>query len=391
MKTADKNYSADRVKILLVDDLKNNLMALEGLLRRDDVEIFKAKSGTEALEFMMVQEFALALVDVQMPVMSGFELAELMRGTKKTRHIPIIFVTATAKDQSFLFKGYESGAVDFLLKPLDTFAVKSKVNIFIELYQQKKELKKQEVHLQQINEDLEKRVQERTLDLVQSNQNLQAEISERKRMEKEILEIPLQEQRRFGSQLHDGLCQELAGIEMLHNSLTQKAEKNSPFDISEFKNIESLIHKAVDQARDTARGLYPGDMESASFVYSLEELSARTQQHLGILCQVFCPETIQIDNQTATHLYRIAQEGLANAVKHGQAKNIEISFTQNADKMTFSVKDDGQGIAPDLDRKKGIGLNIMKYRAHMMDATFDVEPNLPQGVVLKFVFDAPVS
>src|ERR1039457_3380467 len=109
----------DKVKILLVDDLKYNLLALEGLLRRDDVDIFKAKSGTEALEFMIPHEFAVALIDVQMPGMSGFELAELMRSTKNTKNIPIIFVTANAKEQSFSFKGYESGAVDFLPKPLE--------------------------------------------------------------------------------------------------------------------------------------------------------------------------------------------------------------------------------------------------------------------------------
>src|ERR1035437_2949966 len=133
----------ERVKILLVDDLKDNLLALEGLLRRDDVEIFKANSGTEALEFMIPHEFAVALIDVQMPGMDGFELAELMRSTKNTKNIPIIFVTANAKEQSFSFKGYECGAVDFLPKPLDTFAVKSKVNIFIELYRQKNELANQ--------------------------------------------------------------------------------------------------------------------------------------------------------------------------------------------------------------------------------------------------------
>ncbi|MBF0387535.1 MAG: response regulator [Candidatus Omnitrophica bacterium] len=132
----------DPVKILIVDDLKDNLLALEGLLRRDDVNIFKARSGSEALELMIAHEFALALIDVQMPGMSGFELAELMRGTRKTKNIPLIFVTATAQDQSFLFKGYERGAVDFLLKPLNTHTVKSKVNIFIELYRQRKELEK---------------------------------------------------------------------------------------------------------------------------------------------------------------------------------------------------------------------------------------------------------
>ncbi len=146
-------------KILLVDDLKDNLLALEGLLRHEGIDIFKAKSGTEALELMMVHEFAVALVDVQMPGMSGFELAELMRGAKKTKSIPIIFVTATAKEQSFMFKGYESGAVDFLLKPLDTHAVKSKVNIFIELYRQKKKQEELLSKLKKTQGELEQAVQ----------------------------------------------------------------------------------------------------------------------------------------------------------------------------------------------------------------------------------------
>ena len=133
----------DQIKILLVDDRKDNLLALDALIRRDDLEIFKANSGTQALEFMFSHEIAVALIDVQMPCMSGFELAELMRGTNKTKDIPIIFVTAiaTANSQSFWFKGYEVGTVDFLLKPLDPDAVKSKVNVFIELYRQKRALK----------------------------------------------------------------------------------------------------------------------------------------------------------------------------------------------------------------------------------------------------------
>jgi PAS domain S-box-containing protein len=128
-------------EILIVDDVKDNLLALSALLERDDVRVHQALSGTLGLELMMKHDFCLALLDVRMPGMSGFELAELMRGSNKTKNIPIIFVTATAKEQNFSFEGYESGAVDFLLKPLDPHAVKSKVNIFIELYQQKKELK----------------------------------------------------------------------------------------------------------------------------------------------------------------------------------------------------------------------------------------------------------
>ena len=131
----------EQFSILIVDDVKDNLVALKAILGRGDVTIYQALSGKLALELMMKYDFCLALIDIQMPEMNGFELAALMRGSKKTKNIPIIFVTANAKDHDFSFKGYESGAVDFLIKPLDTHAVKSKVNIFIELYQQKNELK----------------------------------------------------------------------------------------------------------------------------------------------------------------------------------------------------------------------------------------------------------
>ena len=141
-------------EILIVDDLKENLFALNALLERDDVTVRQAQSGQSALEMMMKHDFSLAIIDVKMPGMSGFELAELMRGTKKTRTIPIIFVTATAKEQNFSFKGYESGAVDFLLKPLDNHAVKSKVSIFIELDRQKKELGQQLETISGLLEDL---------------------------------------------------------------------------------------------------------------------------------------------------------------------------------------------------------------------------------------------
>jgi signal transduction histidine kinase len=132
-----------RVKCLLVDDLEENLLALSALLRRDDVEVLTARSGSEALELLLVHEVALALLDVQMPKMDGFELAELMRGSERTREVPIIFVTAAARDQHRLFKGYESGAVDFLYKPIEPHIIESKAEIFFRLHRQKQQLAQQ--------------------------------------------------------------------------------------------------------------------------------------------------------------------------------------------------------------------------------------------------------
>ncbi len=128
------------VKILLVDDLPENLLALSALLRRDGVELLEARSGAAALELLLVHSVALALVDVQMPGMDGFELAELMRGSERTRSIPIIFVTAGASDERRVFKGYESGAVDFLFKPIDPHILTSKVDVFVDLAGQRQQL-----------------------------------------------------------------------------------------------------------------------------------------------------------------------------------------------------------------------------------------------------------
>jgi len=128
------------VRCLIVDDLVENRLALAALLRREDVEVLEAASGAEALDLLLVHEVALALIDVQMPEMDGFELAELMRGSERTRHVPIIFATAGVHDQRRVFEGYEAGAVDFLYKPLDPVILRNKANVFFELYRQKQQL-----------------------------------------------------------------------------------------------------------------------------------------------------------------------------------------------------------------------------------------------------------
>lgn len=129
-----------KVKCLLVDDLAENLHALSALLRADDVELLTAQSGPEALELLLVHDVALALVDVQMPDMDGFQLAEIMRSVERTRDVPLIFVTAGTTDTRRQFRGYDSGAVDFLYKPIEPHILKSKAEVFFQLYRQKQQL-----------------------------------------------------------------------------------------------------------------------------------------------------------------------------------------------------------------------------------------------------------
>ncbi|WP_026889856.1 diguanylate cyclase domain-containing protein [Clostridium beijerinckii] len=134
---------SNNINILIVDDRQDNLLVLESLLEDMECNIIKATSGNEALSLMLDYEFALVLLDVQMPEMDGFETAEFMRMNSKTRYVPIIFVTAISKEKMCIFKGYEKGAVDYLFKPIEPIILQSKVRVFLELYNQKKLVEEQ--------------------------------------------------------------------------------------------------------------------------------------------------------------------------------------------------------------------------------------------------------
>jgi signal transduction histidine kinase len=145
----------EKLNILLVDDRPENLLALEGILESPDLNLLKAASGNEALGLMLEHDFALVILDVQMPEMNGFETAELMRGSDKTKHVPIIFVTAVSKDKAYVFRGYETGAVDYLFKPFVPEILRSKVKIFVDLHRQKKALESTTLELKQAITKLE--------------------------------------------------------------------------------------------------------------------------------------------------------------------------------------------------------------------------------------------
>jgi PAS domain S-box-containing protein len=174
----------EKINILLVDDYPENLLVMDSLLESPELNLQKAGSGNEALGLLLENEFALVLLDVQMPEMDGFETAELMRGNRITRSIPIIFVTAFNQEPRHVFKGYDAGAVDFLFKPLDPHMLKSKVHVFVELYKQRKNLEETGRNLSRAVAELETR----SAELAAANEQLKQEIKER-----ELFEAALQQ------------------------------------------------------------------------------------------------------------------------------------------------------------------------------------------------------
>ncbi len=151
----------EKTNILLVDDDPVNLLVLEKLLEKEDVNIETAASGIEALNKAQQIDFAVGLIDVQMPEMNGFEAAEKIRQTEKNKELPVIFISAVSKDRHFVVQGYETGAVDYLIKPFDQLLLNSKVNVFCKLHEQKKLLEDKNTQLAHVNQQLQKEISER--------------------------------------------------------------------------------------------------------------------------------------------------------------------------------------------------------------------------------------
>src|ERR1700743_200232 len=170
------------INILLVDDNENNLLSMEVVLEKEKYTFFKATSGREALRILLKEEdFSLILLDVKMPIMDGYETAELIYQRDKLRQIPIIFITAHDYEEAAVFKGYRAGAVDFVRKPFNPEILRSKIAVFAEVYRKNEQLRKHEEKLQHVNselvllnQELEQRVLERTLELENLNHELQA-------------------------------------------------------------------------------------------------------------------------------------------------------------------------------------------------------------------------
>ncbi|WP_283150103.1 hybrid sensor histidine kinase/response regulator [Silvimonas soli] len=329
-----------KAQILIVDDLAENLLALEALIRHDDLEIHRALSGLDALELILVHDFALALIDVQMPGMNGFELAEFMRGTEKSKHVPIVFVTAGDKEH-FAFKGYESGAVDFLHKPLDAHAVKSKINIFVELHHQRLAMRCQLQALETSRAEQEK--------LLQQLQHTQGDLQQAVRVRDDFMAMTSHE-----------LKTPLAALK-LQNQLRQRhldqdntdaftPDKLRKMLATDARLVDSVI-RLIDDMLDVTRIRF-GKLSYSPSHFDLGELVHevvdRFSEQLTLSNSGYQVDVAQgvAGVWDRYRLDQVISNLITNAIRYGNGKPVSIRLHADRQRAFISVRDHGIGIAP---------------------------------------------
>lgn len=329
-----------QAKLLIVDDLPENLLALEALIKREDRQVYKALSADEALSLLLQHEFAMAILDVQMPGMNGFELAELMRGTEKTKNIPIVFVSAAGRELDYAFKGYESGAVDFLHKPLDIHAVKSKVNVFVDLYRQSKAMKQQLEALEQ-----SRREQEALLQKLQATQN---ELEQAVRMRDDFMSIVAHEVR---TPLN-GLILETQ-LRKMHlardNAAAFTLDKMHAMVDRDERQIKSLI-RLIEDMLDISRirtgklSIRPSRVDLAQLVRGLLENFAPQVEAAESSLSLEAEEGV-VGEWDEFRIEQVISNLLTNALRYGAKSPIEVRVYRAEGQARVEVRDHGIGIS----------------------------------------------
>jgi len=212
-------------------------------------------------------------------------------------------------------------------------------------------------------------------------------ITERRQLEKEILEITERERRLIGQEMHDSIGQILTGIAVKCKGLALKLKSKSLEETKEAMAISRLANKATAQTRDLAKMLYPVDIETGGLISALKILASNTEKMFGVTCRFRCDKPVSVKSLIeAKQIYRIVQEAITNAVKHGKAKNISIKLHLTKSGIVLSVKNDGRDFPKLLPSKKGLGLKIMEYRADLIGGSLNVRKADKGGTVVTCVF-----
>jgi len=370
------------VKLLLVDDKPENLYSLCALLDKPGYQFVTAGSGTEALEHLLREDFAVIVLDIRMPDMDGFETARLIRERERSENTPIIFLTGHVGGEEGMFKGYELGAVDYLVKPFVPAILCAKVAVFAELFRAQLKLQAEiaerlraEEQVRALNTGLEARVAERTQELRAANDQLQREIAERQKAE-EAIRASLQEKEVLLKEIHHRVKNNLQVISSILHLQGRK------IDDPRYKHIFGECQDRVRTMALVHEKLYRSPSLSAI------DLAEEVRDLVSMLASSHAPPNVRLEVQaesaisdihTAVPVGLLINEMVSNALKHafpdGRRGRVNVTLRRlEPERLLLSVRDDGAGLPEsfDWDSANSLGLTTIQALARQIRAKVEV-------------------
>ncbi|MFA5326579.1 MAG: response regulator [Prolixibacteraceae bacterium] len=351
--------------LLIVDDTEENLLLLEFVVKSINVNLIKANNGIEALEKTRGIELALAIIDVRMPIMDGFELARKLNEIRSDAKVPIIFLTANYDRDAT--EGYESGAVDYIYKPLHRRILLSKINVFLDLFNQKQSIVQNTVLLKESSDELKK-----SLDQLH---NL-AKYTEKARE---------YERKSIARELHDDLGQALTAVKIDLGII--KRSVNEENLLVKIDKLSALVGDTIKAVQRLTSQLRPEIIDDLGLEAAIEWYTKEfgTRNNIDIFLDI--ESGIPVSPDDSITLFRIMQESLTNIARHSGANRVEISLFCSENTINFKISDNGIGI-PDLklSSKKSFGLIGMRERAIALGGTFQISNESGKGTVVSLIF-----
>ena len=372
------------LRVLFVEDSLADAFLLERALTRGGLHVTcdrvdSAEGMTRALE---EREWDLILCDHSMPGFSAPEALHIMK--QKNLDLPFIIVSGHIEEETAV-STMDSGAHDYIMKDRLARLVPAVQRELREAEVRRARAKSEEA-LRRAHEELELRVEQRTEALKETNQKLRDVLEERKRLETELLEIAENERRRIGFDLHDDLGQKMTGMLLLARALEQRLTRQGHTDAEEGRRICELIEQCINHTHNLAHHFSSLDATGGDLPEVMNGLAATVEKMFGIPCECTVKGEIpEIPENTGAQFYKIAQEAVSNAIKHGKATCVWISIVGNSQKLVVTIKNDGIPFSPPRNPKARMGLRTMNYRANTIGAEFDIKPNQKNGTIVTCV------
>lgn len=401
-----------RVKILLVDDRVENLLALEAILEPLGQTMVRAHSGEEALKCVLQHDFAVILLDVQMPEMNGFDVAQIIKSREKSRYIPIIFLSAINKEDSYVFKGYSMGAVDYVFKPFNPDVLRSKVAVFVDLYLKQEQIKEQSELLAE-SERRELNLQHHA-ELLESEAKSAAQLTElnnqlhSRQME---LEQAMGVRNRFYASMSHELRTPINAvigystllIDNIYGPLNEKQREGLQRTLKAARHLLELVNDVLDLSKIEA-GKIELAVQPVNIASLIEDLFVTVRpladEYGSQLSFEHPPEPVTVSTDPR-RVRQILLNLLSNAIKFGRRQPINVQFIPtDAGGVSISVIDSGEGISeedkarvfeefvqvsPTQQPGTGLGLPISKRLASLLDGSLEMESVLGKGSVFRLV------